>query len=197
MNASFFKIVLFASALSFAAKGYGQRADSVAVPRSWWFSIGAGGTTLGALSGSTSFNFESAHHWLLSANFEGETSGVFNTQSSLDTYNVLVGQIVKTRFAFFTASIGLGLADYYNNLNETSQYNISEGGGSQFSLFSAITADDRYAINVPIILQAYMVAFQRFGVGLSAYANLNTARSSAGVNINIAFGKLTTYQKKH
>ncbi|MDB5123392.1 MAG: hypothetical protein JWP94_1521 [Mucilaginibacter sp.] len=184
-------ITFTALVLSSFAAAFGQAGhrDSTDIRRSLWGASGLGGSSLGALSFMANGNAEIQHHWLLSVSAQAESSTFFNLTAKpttgVNTYGVLAGKIIKPRFAFFTISAGAALVNVYTHTNPG-----LFGTGPQ-------TRTSRYTIGFPILLQGYGVLFRALGVGLSGYVNINSVKTTSGIHMSMAVGRLTTRKNRY
>jgi len=163
-------------------KGFSQAVpnDSTKISKSYWGSVGIGASSSG-FSASFIANAELLNRWLISANVQGE-GPLFGDGNEVTTFNVLAGKVFKQKFCFLTLSAGLGYISVTNVSNS-------------FNFFSPAVTTQRSTIGLPIVVQGYLVAFQTLGIGLSGYVNLNTIQSTAGINICIALGRLSTHKR--
>jgi len=154
--------------------------DQVIIPRCCWGSLGAGGNTAGDGAFSVNVNEEFAQKLLVTESLQLETNG-FLASTSVVNYSVLAGKIFKRKFSMFTLSAGLSYVTM----------TVSPG------LFSDTPAIHQSTVGIPVLIQAYLVALQTFGLGINAYANLNSVKTTAGITLSIAIGALATHESKN
>jgi hypothetical protein len=157
------------------------------LPRCYFVSVGLGGSSLGAYSTMVKFNVEIKNQWLLGANFMSETNtklfnGRSDNETDVNTTNLLAGKIFKQYGLIGSLSTGLGLVEVYtrNNNNGT----LSSTGIEQ----------TKHTVGIPIVAQGYVVLFKTVGLGLGAYANINTIKTTAGFSLNFALGYMPTHK---
>jgi hypothetical protein len=157
--------------------------DNAIIQRCIWGAFGPGIGT--AASNDINFtingSIELPKRQLFSADLR-VASGVLGGTATT-AFSLLYGGIFKQQYSFFTVSAGFSVVNVATN---------------NFNLFSTEQAvnTSNFGIGVPIILQGYFVVGQHVGFGISAYVNLNSAQTIAGVNLSFAFGRLTTHERK-
>jgi hypothetical protein len=185
-------IVFFSAAMLFgnftAALGQAAKADSITARRNYWGSIGLGPTTLGEGMITADVGAEMSNHWVISAEAKGETSLLLRSSpppSYIDvtTYNILTGKIFKQSSSFITVLAGAGLA----NVDKNNNPDYSPGPASR---------QNRYTLNVPVEVQMYFVPATGFAVSIGAYVNLNNIKTTAGISGKLAFGRMSTHNKR-
>lgn len=155
--------------------------DSTGFRPSIWGSVGLGTSSLGFISGLASVNVEAAGHFILSANATEESNSLIFSNVNVTTVNVLAGTIFKEKYFLLALSAGLGYANVYN-----------VDPSSEFVYGKPVTGANRNTVNIPVMAQGYAVLAPGFGLGLGGYLNLNSIKTTAGVTVSIAFGRLGT-----
>ncbi len=205
MKKIFTCLIIFAFVLTFS-NSFGQFAkpDSTKQAlKSYWATLGFGASTIG-YAFTAALNAELPGSYVVSAyaqaefnrfaiNVLGPPSGDF---TYVYNYDLLCGKIFKQRISFFTISAGLGVINYTSYTD--SIYVISQGSGLFNSTYGAVRINprDRYALNIPILLQGYLVIAKPVAIGISGYVNLNSIHTTAGITLNIALGRMTTRKGK-
>ena len=205
MNKIFIYLIIFALLLTFS-NCFGQFAKPDTIkqnPKSYWGTFGFGASTID-YAFTAALNAELSGNYVVSAsaqaefnrfeiNILGPASGDF---TYVYNYDLLFGKIFKQRISFFTISAGLGVINYTSYTD--SVYVISQGSGLFNSTYGAVTINqrNRYALNIPILLQGYLVIAKPVAIGFSGYVNLNRVHTTAGITLNIALGRMTTRKGK-
>ena len=174
------------------------RADTIKQPKSYWAAFNAGGGTLGYESAFT-LNAEIKKNYFLAGSVQAETNRIdlelFGPEQgrfvNVYNFNLQFGKVFKQQISFLTVSSGLGLVRYdaFTNTFISSPYQTSYFGGE-----NKVTVADRinrYSLNVPVLLQGYVVIASPIAIGINAYVNLNTVRTTAGISFIIALGRMT------
>jgi hypothetical protein len=176
-----FTLLLLAST---ELKLYAQdaKADTAKIPPSYWATLGFGPSSLGSVSGMLNVNLQIAGQWVITGSWQNEVNNLFGRSPAyfvqVNTYNLLAGEIYKQKISFITVSAGLGAVnvishngytDHYLNYVETNQQN-------------------RFTVGIPIMVQVDVAELRVAGIGINAYANLNTIRPTAGLTLNVAIG---------
>jgi len=156
--------------------------DTTKIRKCYWGSVGIGGSTSG-FSASINANAELSNRWIIAANVQGE-GPLFGNGNQVAEVNVFAGKILKQKFSFFTLSAGLG---YVSIANVTNSFNFNSPSVTTY----------RSTMGVAVSIQGFLVGFQTLGIGLSGYVNLNTIQSTAGINICVALGRLSTHKRKN
>lgn len=174
MKTAFLVCVLLVSI--FSTKSYAQivKNDSTGFRPSIWGSVGLGTSSLGSFSGMASVNAEVIGHFILSANGTAESDAFIFSNTDVTTVNLLAGTLLKQKYFLLALSGGLGYVNAY-------QLNPNSGIGA-----------NRSGLNIPLMAQGYFVLAPGFGLGVGAYLNLNSIKTTAGLTASIAFGQLGT-----
>ena len=172
---------------------------NLTVPKSYWATLGLGGGTVGITAAATA-NAQLGGHSMVSASaqteqnvqsyYYGVPSGKF---AEVNNYNLLLGGLFKQRVSFISVSTGLGIVhsiSYIDSVYVASRttdiiYTITKYGSTK------INQNARYALNIPLLVQGYIVVAEPVGFGFNAYLNLNSVRTTAGLTVNIALGRMT------
>jgi hypothetical protein len=163
--------------------------DSIKLRRSFWIELGIGGSSLGsgAIAGSTHVEFK--NHLLMSFSAQAEVNRSLNFSSyptkQVSTYNLLAGRIVNQHFGVLAISGGLGFVNYHTSTSN-----------DLFSSAATIEKDNN-SVNFPILVQENFELGRVIDLGISGYANLNTVQTTAGISVNLIFGRLVTLKKRN
>lgn len=166
--------------------------DTTKIPHAWWLNAGFGLGTLRSLSANIGVQAELPKHWLISATFQTEFNhfgekilGGAVHDVTINTSNVLIGRIHKQTYSLWSVSTGLSLV----NMDIHDSYGVFPGA-------PASTQNNRYTIGIPIVVQGYVVGGQFAGIGLSGYVSLNTLQTTAGVQLQVALGRMQTHKPR-
>ena len=152
--------------------------DNAKIAKCSWVALGYGSNTgsynhVGNINLFLNGNLEISNNLLLTADLIADPGPYGNVDLN---YAFLFGNIFKQKVSFLTASIGFELVNEITNS----------------FLFARVT---NTGIGIPILIQGYVVAAQSVGLGINVYANINTVKSSAGISISLAFGRLSTHER--
>jgi hypothetical protein len=155
--------------------------DNPKIEKCIWLAFGFGGNfgsndNGGGINLFANANFEFYRQLIVSPDIH-VASSLFGGTSE-ESYSILFGKIFKQEYSFIMVSTGLAFDQSQSNDN-SSLGNISGSG-----------------IGIPFLIQVYVVMGQAVGLGIGAYADLSTNKSTAGITIGLAFGKLTTHERK-
>jgi hypothetical protein len=172
-----------------AAFGQVKSADSTQVPKSYFAAGGIGLSSLGSFSAMLVANAEIKNRILLSANWIGETNvRILDSRAGHDvdvnSFNLLAGKIYKQRHSLISFSTGLGLV----------KVDERDVGGGVFGKVNPVGRET--TVGIPVLVQAYAIGFQAIGVGLNLYGNLNTKQSTAGFQLSVALGRISTRPRR-
>ncbi|MDB5132068.1 MAG: hypothetical protein JWR02_1817 [Mucilaginibacter sp.] len=180
-----------------AAFGQAAATNNINAKHNYWGSLGFGPTTFGSSVLGGDLNAEIANQWVISAESKVELQSFLSSNVTVTTYDILAGKIFKQKFSFITVSAGLGLVDLNTVTTSTNAPTVSSTPQNQFTLtFPSYTWHDQYALNIPIEVQMYFVPVTPFAVGVGAYVNLNTIRTTAGFTVRLALGRMSTHLSK-
>jgi len=164
---------------AFRMAGYRKAfGDGIIIPRSYWGSLGIGTGSLGSFTFSVNANQEFSYRLLITACAQAETNAFFGS-TTIASYGVLAGEVFKQKFSLFTVSAGLSIVNV----------------GTSSGFFNSVPVTSQTTIGIPILIQGYLVGLQTVGLGLNAYANLNSIRSTLGLTLNLALGRMATHKK--
>ena len=121
-------------------------------------------------------NFEFYRQLIVSPDIHLASSWFGGT--SEESYSILLGKIFKQKYSFIVVSTGLAFDQ--SQSNDNSSLGNTSGSG----------------IGIPFLIQAYVVIGQAVGLGIGAYADLSTNKSTAGITLSLAIGKLSTHERK-
>ena len=160
------------------------RPDSLSTAKSFWGTFGLGGSSVGLL-GMLTANAEIGHQYVFSAVAETEVNHFWTTETdNLDVtrHNVMLGKIFRQQYTFLTVSAGVGTVNFttYDRLNDNSLKNTS----------------DRYAFEVPVMVQYYLVMTKNVSFGIQGFVDFNRIRTTEGFSLDFAFGRMRTRNGK-
>ena len=146
-----------------------------------------GQSSVGGLSGTLNINAQIPNNWLLTLGLDvgGDRFGTQysdnNISKTVGSYNVLIGKIARQKYSIVSVSAGLGLVE------------IETGAGSYYTQ-TPFTNTRQYTVGIPIVFQTYLVGLQAVGLGISGNINLNTVKTTAGINLCFALGRMQTHK---
>jgi hypothetical protein len=187
-------------------KSFAQHAtaDSVKLPKSYWATLGVGGSSLGSLTGAATANAEVWNKTMVTIGSQAEVNNLKlvgpppGNYISLTNQNLLFGKVFKQKLTFIAASIGVGVINVVSYTDSTYFVSHNQNGFLDLSNYNTVKTHQKNqkAINIPILVQGYILVAEPVGFGFNAYLNLNKLRTTAGVTINIALGRMTTRNRK-
>lgn len=187
LYASVFKIIIrvfiVTATLPFGFTALAQKMPRKEFARTYWLYIGLGPNTFGS-SAIVNVNVEIPHDWFITAEFEDDANfhGSYNDDNTkYFNYNIMGGKIYKKKFGFAIWSAGLGFI-HESTIQPEGVYPVE-----------TLVFKDRYTLGIPFKVQAYLVKFKALALGLGIYGNFNLFQTKAGVNISLAFGRLTKF----
>jgi hypothetical protein len=159
-----------------------QRAldDNSKILKCYWGSFDTGTSSNEGTCFNINGNAELPRRQLIAFDAQLEPkSSLLGYGTDVASVGVLYGHIFKDNYALYTISGGIGMV-WVDTSSE----------GMYTSNFSS-----QNGVCVPIVIRAYLVMGQFFGLGLGAYVNINSIQTTAGVNVSFAFGRLTTHER--
>jgi hypothetical protein len=167
-------LLLGTSLLAFAAEAEIVAQDG----GKWWVNVGAGAGQghdfAGFATGLISFNYQLSAHQLITA--RAMQTSEFLGQSSFTDVGLLYGVIAKQKYAYISASVGLGLAQY-------AQYS----GGF---LIRSEHIGTYNTLGIPAEIQVFATPTPYAGFGVILFGNANTRKSIAGLALAVQIGDL-------
>ncbi|MBW4889797.1 hypothetical protein KXQ82_08720 [Mucilaginibacter sp. HMF5004] len=183
---AFFKLPAIICALlltCICVKTRAQAQSDDTTQRSYWASVGYGAGTFAENQTEFTVATELKNNWVLAGNVQAELdarkSYVQMHVAEVSTYNLLAGKLHHLKTSFFTTSVGLGVV-HRNSFDTNGTQGVQ------------LNETDENTIGVPITVQGFILPLKWLGLGLSAYVNLNTVQTIAGINFSIAIGKMGT-----
>lgn len=154
--------------------------DNSKIEKSFWLAFGLGANIGsyeegGGINLFTNANLELSNFFLITSDIQLNATGFGGHDE--ENYSILIGKILKKRTSFITVSSGLA----YNN-----EYTI----GSTLGNLSAS------GLGIPILIQGYSVIAHTVGFGIHVYAFWSAARTTAGISLSLAFGRLLKHDGK-
>ena len=174
--------------------------DSIKLPKSYWATLGLGGSTLGPLAAFTA-NAEIGNKFIITTDLHTEVNkiefiGVPGSYLNLNDHNLLLGEIFKQEYFFISVSTGIGFTNLVSFTNSLYMIPNSDGLYSTKQERVKIIQKNQNNFNLPFMIQGYFVVAEPVAFGINAFLNLNKFHSTAGFSINIALGRMSTLHRK-
>ena len=168
------------------------------IPYAYWVDLGFGTTSLTGAGKFVYGNAQITKNILITGGLQVDTDqplsqpatvpGWFGfsvapyTETDLYSASVLIGKIKKYEYSMWTVSAGLAYTTYQQS------YHQNPGVAD-----NPVTLFSKDGIGIPVLVRAYLVMGQCFGLGVGLHANFNTVKSTGGLDLIFSFGRIQTH----
>lgn len=152
-------------------------------PRYYWFTGGLGIGTQRSIVVIGALNAEVTHNMILTADAGFHTNDFpfkEGTRLAIASYNLMAGRMFTTSRLLFNVSAGIGYSRGY----------IAYYSWSNLSASTLSSKKTKGSVNFPIAFQGYFTPLRFLGIGLGGFINLNSIKTTGGVTLSYALGRV-------